>query len=54
MELSFFRDKLFDLINESDEIQLADLNADEKHQLLIAKTEDGATIEILCRKVEDL
>lgn len=51
MELNYFRDKLFDLLNESEKRNLADLDTDEHCQLLIAKTEDGDMFEILCRPV---
>lgn len=50
MELSYFRDKLFDLLNESDELNLADLDTDAHNRLFIAKTQDGDVFEILCRQ----
>lgn len=50
MELNYFRDKLFDLLNDSDEMEIADIDADERHGLLIVKTEDGDIFEIVCRR----
>lgn len=50
MELNYFKDKLFDLLNDSEDLEIVDLNVDEKNNRLIVKTEDGNTFEILCRK----
>lgn len=48
MELNYFKDKLFDLLNDSEDLEIVDLNVDEKNNRLIVKTEDGNTFEILC------
>lgn len=53
MELNFFRDKLFDLLNENEEIGIADLNADEQSGLLTVRTEDGSVFEIMCRRAAE-
>lgn len=53
MELNYFRDKLFDLLNDSDSLEIADLTADERRHLLIVKTADGTVFEILCRYSTD-
>ncbi len=45
-----FRDKLFDLLNDSEEMGIADLDADEQNNLLTVKTEDGNLFEIVCRQ----
>lgn len=50
MELNYFRDKLFDLLNDSEEMGIADLDADERNSLLTVKTEDGNVFEIVCRQ----
>ncbi len=50
MELDYFRDKLFDILNES-VLALADLNADERNKRLIASMKDGTEFEIICRLV---
>lgn len=50
MELNYFRDKLFDLLNDSEEMGIADLDADERNSLLTVKTEDGTVFEIVCRQ----
>lgn len=50
MELNYFRDKLFDLLNDSEEMGIADLDADKRYSLLTVKTEDGNVFEIVCRQ----
>ena len=50
MKLDYFRDKLFDLLNDSEGMGIADLNADERNSLLIVRTEDGDVFEIVCRQ----
>ena len=50
MELNYFRDRLFDLLNDSEGMGIADLNADEQNSLLNVRTEDGDVFEIVCRQ----
>lgn len=51
MDLNYFRDKLFDLLNDSEGMGIADLYADERKGLLTVETEDGNVFEIICRQV---
>ena len=50
MELNYFRDRLFDLLNDSEGMGIADLNADEQNSVLTVRTEDGNVFEIVCRQ----
>ena len=50
MKLNYFRAKLFDLLNDSEGMGIADLNADEQNSLLTVRTEDGDVFEIVCRQ----
>ena len=50
MELNYFRDRLFDLLNDSGGMGIADLNADERNNLLTVRTEDRNVFEIVCRQ----
>ncbi len=50
MEPNYFRDKLFDLLNDSEGMRIADLNTDERNSLLTVRTEDGDVFEIVCRQ----
>ena len=45
MELNYFRDRLFDLLNDSEGMGIADLNG-----LLTVMTDDGNVFEIVCRQ----
>lgn len=49
MELNYFRDKLFDLLNDSDDMGISDLSVNEREKLIVVSTEDGTMIEIKCR-----
>ncbi|EOS47934.1 hypothetical protein V1226_07180 [Lachnospiraceae bacterium JLR.KK009] len=49
MELNYFRDRIFDLLNDSERMGIPDLNADERNSLLTVRTEDGNVFEIICR-----
>ena len=50
MGLDYFRDRLFDLLNDSEGMGIADLNTDERNGLLIVRTEDGNIFEIVCQQ----
>lgn len=50
MELNYFKDKLFDVLNESDELELSDITVDDRHDLLTVSTADGSVFELQCRK----
>ena len=50
MGLDYFKDKLFDLLNDSAEMGIIDLNADERNNLFTVRTEDGEVFEIVCRQ----
>ena len=49
MQFNYFKDKLFDLVNDSDEMEIADLNPDERNNRIIVKTKDGSIFEIVCQ-----
>ena len=50
MELNYFRDRLFDLLNDSEGMGIANLNANERNSLLTVRTEEGNVFEIVCRQ----
>ena len=50
MERNYFRDRLFDLLNDSEGMGIADLNVDERNSLLTVRTENGNVFEIVCRQ----
>ena len=53
MDLNCFRDRLFDLLNDSEEMGITDLNADEQNSLIAVRTESEKVFEIVCREATD-
>lgn len=51
MELNYFKDKLFDLLNDSDDLDIADITTDDRRSLFTVSTMDGSKFELLCRKM---
>lgn len=51
MTLDYFKDKLFDILNETDELDIADITADDRNHLLTVSIAGGSTFEIACRQV---
>ena len=51
MKLNYFKDKLFDILNESDELDISDINADDRNDLFTISIADGSTFEIECREI---
>ena len=45
MELNYFKDKLFDLLNDNEGMGISDLITDERNGLLTGRTEDGNIFE---------
>lgn len=44
MDLNCFRDRLFDLLNDSEGMGIADMNADEQNSLIAVRTDPGTGI----------
>lgn len=53
MELEYFRDKLFDMLNDSENMGISDLDVDGRNNLLTVRTEGGNIFEIVCRRAAD-
>lgn len=53
MDLNCFRDRLFDLLNDSEGMGIADMNADEQNSLIAVRTESGKVFEIVNREAAD-
>lgn len=51
MELNYFKDKLFDILNETDELDITDILADDKNNLLTVSIAGGSAFEIVCRQI---
>lgn len=51
MELNYFKDKLFDLINESDELDIADIETEDRKDLFTVTMGDGSVFKVMCEAV---
>lgn len=51
MELNYFKDRLFDLLNDSEGLNISDINADDPKSLLTISTTDGSVFQIECRQI---
>lgn len=51
MKLENFKDGLFDLLNDSDSLDTADIDTDDRNSIFTIKTLDGSLFEIECRKI---
>ena len=54
MELNVFKDKLFDLINESPDLDLVNIAWNEKKNLLVAKFLDGSQFAVQIKRAWEL
>lgn len=52
MELNFFKDKLFELLNESEDMKIADIETDDTVGSFMVKTTDGDIFEIQCSQIQ--
>lgn len=52
MKLNFFKDKLFEMLNESSSLEIADIETDDLSNVFKVETTDGSMFEIECRKVQ--
>jgi len=54
MTLDYFKDKLFEMMNESDnELDIVDINANEQENTFTVSTTDRSRFQIECRKLPD-
>ena len=54
MELDYFKDTLFDLINESPDLDLHEIAWNEKQNLLVAKMNDGSAFAVQVKPAAEL
>ena len=52
MKLEFFKDKMFDLLNDADTIRIKDIEANDKEGTFLVSTQDGSVFEVRCRQVK--
>lgn len=52
MELSYFQDKLFDILNDSEEMDICNIIADSQRRRFAIYIADGSVFEIECRSAD--
>ena len=52
MELNYFKDVLFDLINESDALDVEDIQSDDKENRFVVTVQGGATFSVQITPVD--
>lgn len=53
MRLSYFKDLLFELLNDSEELNVSEIKTDDENNLFQVLIVDGSEFEITCRKLEN-
>ena len=51
MDVKFFKDQLFDLLNDSDNMGISDIETDDRNNIFTVETNDGSVFEIECRQI---
>lgn len=52
MELDYFKDMIFDLMNEADSIDIANIESDDANNTYTVSTSDESVFEVECRKIK--
>lgn len=50
--LNYFKDKLFELLNETDEIDIADIEANDRKNTFLIALKNGSLFELECRQLK--
>lgn len=50
-KLNYLKDKIFDLLNDADEIEIKDIETNDKKGIFKVFLQDGNMFEIKCRQV---
>lgn len=50
MDLNYFKDKIFELINETDSIDINDIDTDDRNNTFTVSLFDGSAFELECRQ----
>lgn len=51
MDFNYFKDKIFELLDESSDLEIADIDTDDLKNIFTIETADGSVFEIRCRKL---
>lgn len=50
-KLDYFKDKIFDLLNDADEIGIKDIETNDKKGIFKVLLQDGGIFEVECRQL---
>lgn len=50
--MDYFKDKLFELLNDADDMGIQDIETNDKENKLIVSLQNGLLIEVKCRQLE--
>ena len=51
--MDYFKDKLFELHNDADDIGISDIETNDKENKLRVSLQNGLLLEIECRQIEN-
>lgn len=54
MDINYFKDCIFDLLNENDDLNLVSIESNDKTGTFLVTTEDGSWFLVTCEKVESV
>lgn len=53
MELNYFKDKIFELLNESDYMNISDIETNDRNNTFTVTFQDGKCFEVECRELHN-
>lgn len=51
--MDYFKDKLFELLNDADDMGISDIETNDKENKLIVSLQNGLLVEIECRQLNN-
>ena len=52
MDLDYFKDKIFDLLSDSNAMNISDIETKDKENIFKILLEDGNIFEVKCRQIK--
>lgn len=53
MEIDYFKDKVFELLNDADDMGIRDIETNDKENIFRVLLQNGSLFELECRQVEN-
>lgn len=51
MELNYFKDKMFDLLNDADNMEIRDIVVNDRKNVIMVQLADGSVFALECRRL---